>query len=360
LGLPLYCSTSQLSSGNSGIATHFILPLLGLRANVQTPIILDCGEQMRQRPIDSLVQALNKLGMRLTYLNQTKCLPVKIEGELLGGMAEVEGITSQYLSALLIALPCARLNSQITVKNLQERPYVDMTLAWLKKQHINYTHEMQGDRDVFFIPGNQRYHAFTTTISADFSSASYLIAAAVLTKSEVEVQSIDMDDHQGDKKLISILQDMGAAIEISPNKIFIKGGKPLKGIDINACDIPDLIPTLAVIGTYSEGYMKIINVKHAKIKETDRIHSMCEGLTHMGARIEELPDGLIIHKSQLHGEYVKGYGDHRTIMALAIAGILGKGVTTIDDSESVKKTFPTFVTCMQSLGANMEVEHSNA
>lgn len=355
-GTPLDIVSDHLYSGNSGITTHFMLPILGLRKDSARPIILDCGEQMRSRPIASLVRALNKLGMTIEYIKKQGCLPVGICGELSGGIAEVDGVTSQYLSALLLALPCAKNDSVITVKNLQERPYVEMTLAWLRKFDIKFSHEQIEKKDTFYIKGNQRYKNFSAEMPGDFSSASYLIAAAALTKSDVTLRGMDRDDIQGDKRIISILQEMGADIQFEENKIFIKGGKELKGIKIDASDIPDLIPTLAVIGTQASGKMEILNVKHARIKETDRIHSMCEGLMRMGAKITELEDGMVVYQSSLKAAEVHGYGDHRTVMALAIAGMSADGVTIIDDYETVNKTFPTFVSAMQSIGATMEIQ----
>ena len=208
--------------------------------------------------------------------------------------------------------------------------------------------------------GNQTYQKFTQTISGDFSSASYLITAAVLLPGEVILEGLDMADPQGDKILIHLLIQMGANITINPNNIIIHGGKKLMGIKIDAADIPDLLPVLAVIGTQALGKTEIHNVKHARIKETDRIKSMSEGLTKLGAKITEHEDGLVIYQSTLKGSQLNGFGDHRTVMALSIAGLLANGVTQITDSEAIHKTYPTFVETMQSLGAKIikpEVKH---
>jgi len=129
------------------------------------------------------------------------------------------------------------------------------------------------------------------------------------------------------------------------------------GIKIDANDIPDLLPVLAVIGTAAFGKTEIVNVAHARIKETDRICSMANGLARMGAKIIEQPDGLTLYQSQLHGAQVKGFGDHRTMMALSVAGMIAHGETIIDDCESINKTFPSFVSMMKSIGAKMEVEN---
>lgn len=357
MGLPFDIQSREINSGNSGITTHFIMPMLGLRKNANQPIILNCSEQMRERPIKSLVEALKNLGVDIHYLKNENKLPISISGKLTGGKTYVDGMTSQYLSALLFALPCAEGDSEIKVKNLQERSYVEMTLNWLQGQDIQLNYFSTGDTDTYQIKGKQKYKKFHATIAGDFSSASYLIAAGVLIPGEIQLEGLNMTDAQGDKKLITILQEMGADIVVESSHICVRGGKKLSGIKIDANDIPDLLPVLAVIGACASGKTEIYNVAHARIKETDRIFSMAAGLRLMGAKIEENEDGLTIYQSQLCGANVKGYGDHRTVMALSIAGMIAEGETIVDDSEAINKTFPTFVTMMKSLGANMEVEH---
>lgn len=350
-GLPLKANTLNLNSGNSGISTCFILPILGLRENTDQEIILDCFEQMRKRPIKSLINALKNLGMNID--NET--LPIKINGKLLGGKTEVDGFNSQYLSALLLALPCAPNDSEIRVKNLQERPYVELTLAWLRKHNIEYVHQKKTGLDVYSIKGGQQYQARSAVISGDYSSASYAIAAAALLPGEVIIRGLAADDPQGDKKLIDILKSMGADIEIQENHLIIRGGKPLTGLRIDANDIPDLLPTLAVLGTYAQGKTEIINVAHARIKEADRIKSMSEGLRKLGAKIEEHEDGLTIYQSKLKGVLVDGFDDHRTVMALSIAGLLASGVTVVTTAEAINKTYPGYVQDMQKMAAQMEL-----
>ncbi|MBS0349580.1 MAG: 3-phosphoshikimate 1-carboxyvinyltransferase [Proteobacteria bacterium] len=355
-GLPLPKIAHAIFSGNSGITTRFALPLLGYRDQVNKPVVFDCGEQMRARPIQTLVAALTNLGMSIEYIEKHGSFPLKVTGRLRGGRTEVGGLSSQYLSALLIAAPCAESDSEIIVKNLHERPYMEMTLNWLKQQNIQYRHEQSGDHDLFIINGQQHYQPFEKSITGDFSSASYLIAAGALLGGTVELQGLDMRDPQGDKRLVEILQQMGADIRIEPSKLIIAGGKPLRGITIDANDIPDLLPTLAVIGTQAEGHTAILNVAQARIKETDRIHSITQGLSRMGAKVQEHADGLTVYPCRLKGNSIQGYGDHRTVMAMSLAGLLAQGTTQIDDADAIEKTFPSFVKIMQSLGANMELQ----
>lgn len=355
LGLPFNPLNSPVFSGNSGITTLFLMPLLGLRAHPEKPILMDCGAQMRLRPVSPIIDALRNLGMKIEYLKEPGKLPVQISGELKGGKTEVEGSISQYLSALLMALPCAQNDSVVEVKNLRERPYVEMTLQWLDAQNIEYRHESENETDRYFIKGKQQYTSFQATLSGDYSSASTFIAAGALLPGKIVIEGLNPDEPQGDKQLITLLQSMGADIRIEANRLIIQGGKPLTGITIDANQIPDMLPTLAVIGTYASGKTQIRNVAHARLKETDRIHSMTDGLTRMGARITEHPDGITVEKSQLKGNEVKGYDDHRTVMALSLAGMIAEGSTLIDDLTAINKTFPAFVHSMKSLGARMEI-----
>ncbi len=355
-GLPLRMAAGKINSGDSGITTRFILPMLGLARD--GAIELDCGEQMRARPMSSLIDALNKLGMRVESANNDGALPLRVRPPLAGGRCAVDGITSQYISALLFSLPCAPNDSEVTVYDLHERPYLDMTLAWLDEQAISYRHiqDRENNRDIFYISGRQRYRPFHKMIPGDFSSAAYPIVAAALLPGEVIVRGLNTEDRQGDKRLVFILQEMGADITVRKSELIIKGGAPLRGVKIDCNDIPDLVPALAIVGTQAEGTTELTNVAQARLKETDRLRSMREGLSRMGAKIEEKADGLVIRKSRLKGAEVSGCGDHRTVMALAVAGLLAEGETVVDTAESVSKTFPNFVELMRDIGCPMTVE----
>lgn len=354
-GVPLNTLATDLFSSNSGITTTFTIPLIGLRKNTAVPLTLSSGEQMQKRPMASIIQAVKKLGMDVSSFTAGEVFPLRLSGDLLGGNTAVEGSNSQYLSALLLSLPCAKKNSVVEVKNLQERPYVDMTLAWLEEQNIRFGHFKKNGVDTFKIFGNQEYGAFDKTIPGDFSSASYLIAAAVLIPGKIILHGLDMDDPQGDKSIIPVLQQMGADITVKKTDLIIEGGKPLKGTTIDCGDIPDMLPTLAVIATQASGKTTLFNAASARIKETDRIKSMATELKKMGVKLEEKESSLVIYESKLYRAKVHGYSDHRTIMALAVAGLLGDGETTIDTAEGINKTFPGFADMMKNLGAKMEL-----
>lgn len=335
-GVPLSGVAEKIWTGNSGITTRFVLPILGLLQEGKV-IEVDCGKQMQKRPIESFLGNLRELAMKVDGT-----WPLRISGKLSGGKIEVDGLTSQYISALLLSGFYANGDLELHVKNLNERPYVEMTLKWLQDLGIDFRREQNGDEDIFIVHGGQKIKPFEYFVPGDFSSAATFLAAGVLLPGEVHLENLDTQDPQGDRRFLEILKEMGADIQIDKRTVILCGGKSLKGLCIDANDIPDLVPTLAVLGTQVEGRMEIKNVPQARYKETDRLHSMAEGLKKMGAKIEEREDGLVVGKSNLKGAVVHGYNDHRTIMALSLAGLLANGETVIDTAEGLNKTYPQF------------------
>ena len=343
-GLPK-SSCSKIDVGNSGTSLRI---LTGLASLADFPIMFDGDNSIRNRPMIPLLSALEKLGAKIDSTGG-RC-PFTVTGPITGGKTTVDGISSQFLTALLIACPLARNDSEITVINLHEKPYVEITLDWLRKLNIKF--EQKG-LDWFYIPGGQKYLAFNRNIPADFSSATFAACAAAITGSEILIKGLDFSDHQGDKDIFRYLEQMGSKITHTPEGVVVKG-KRLKGIDIDMNNTPDALPTLAVTGCFAEGTTRLLNVAQARLKECDRISGIATELKKMGADIEELKDGLVIHKSKLHGTEVHGYDDHRMVMALSVAGLAANGDTIVDTAESIRVTYPSFIEDMKALGAKLE------
>lgn len=335
--------------GNSGTTTRIFTAVSTLLDG--SFAVLTGDDQTRRRPMNPLIEALNRLGGRVFSTRGNGCLPVVAGGRLRGGAAPVSGITSQFVTALLIAAPLAVGDSQLNIINLQEAPYVDMTLWWLDRLGIRY--ERDGYRE-FYVYGGQSYPSFRREIPGDFSSATFLLCAAAMTDSDVLLTGLDLSDPQGDKKVIDILSAMGARIELSSEGVRIRGGN-LQGMDLDLNDTPDALPALAAVGCKARGKTRLLNVPQARIKETDRIAVMAEELTRMGARIRELPDGLVIEESSLRGAEVDGHTDHRVVMSLAIAGLTATGTTSIRTAEAIHVTFPTFPDLLVDLGARLSL-----
>ena len=337
-----------INVGNSGTTARLVTGMASL-ASPSGFTVITGDKQTRRRPFGSLLAALSNLGAEVRSTCREGALPVIIRGRLKGGETSVEGVTSQFLSSLLLCAPLAEGDSLITVDNLNERPYVEMTLWWLDRQGIEYS---RSGLERYEIRGGQSYKPFREAVAADFSSATFFLCAAAITDSELTLEGLDMDDPQGDKRVIDVLKEMGADITVDAKGITVRG-TTLKGIEVDMNDIPDALPCLAVVGCMAEGKTVLRNAPQVRLKETDRIAVMCRELTRMGARVEELEDGLIIHQSELKGTDVHGHHDHRVVMSLAVAGLAAGGTTVIDSAQSMAVTFPGFARLMEHAGARM-------
>jgi 3-phosphoshikimate 1-carboxyvinyltransferase len=310
----------------------------------------DGDHQIRQRPMQSLLDALNNLGAHCATGKGNGCCPLTVKGPVRGGATAVSGVTSQFLSSLLISAPLMPQDTEITVEKLNEKPYVEMTLGWLERRGIRVRHDAAFTR--FLVEGRRRYTAFQERIPGDFSSATFPLCAAAITGSEILALGLDMNDLQGDKKVVSLLGSMGAETVLENEGIRIRGGR-LEGRELDLNAIPDALPALAVVGCCAAGATVLKNVPQARLKETDRIAVMARELAKMGARIQELPAGLVIEQSRLQGCAVDGHHDHRVVMALSLAGLAAAGATVIETAEAMAVTFPDYVELMQKLGADM-------
>lgn len=337
----------NINVGNSGTSLRILTALCSLAGH---DISFDGDRSIRQRPMMPLLSALENLGVKIVESTGGKC-PFTIRGPLTGGKTTVNGISSQFLTALLIACPLAPHDTEIIVENLNERPYVEITIDWLKRMKIKF--EQKG-LDWFLIYGNQRYRAFERSIPADFSTATFHLCAAAVTKSQILIKGLDFNDHQGDKAVFEYFERMGVNIRHVKEGVIVKGGE-LSGIDIDMNSTPDALPAMAVAGCFASGTTRLLNVPQARLKECDRIAAMAAELPKLGGRVEELPEGLIIHKSELKGSQVHGYDDHRIVMALSIAGLASQGETIVDTAEAASVTYPGYVNDMKSLGANLKM-----
>ncbi|HOK04630.1 MAG TPA: 3-phosphoshikimate 1-carboxyvinyltransferase [Victivallales bacterium] len=340
--------------GNSGTSLRIFTALSALG---NTTYKFDGDSSLRTREMKPLLNSLEELGAETSSTNY-KC-PLSVRGPLRGGHTTIDAKSSQFLTALLLASPLIRGNkTEITVTHINEKPYIEITLDWLKRQEI----EIDYTEDFFYfsIPSKQAYKKFEYSIPADFSTATFPLLAASITKGEIKIKNLDFNDYQGDKEIFSIFEKMGVHLEKKENLVIVKGPEKLKPITVDLNSTPDALPALSVAMCFAEGKSEILNVPQARIKETDRIASMTCELRKMGAEIEELPDGMIIYgKGQLNGKEVNGHEDHRIIMALCIAGLAANGDTIVNGVESAGVTYPGFIKDFKKLGANFsEIMHS--
>jgi 3-phosphoshikimate 1-carboxyvinyltransferase len=344
--------------GNSGTTLRIAMGSAALAGSDQSTTFTG-DEQIQSRPVGPLMDSLADLGAKCTSIKNNGKAPLEVTGKLAGGKTTIAATTSQYLTSLLLCTPLAATDTEIDVTLLNEPGYVQMTLDWLDRQQIEY--EKQQFRK-FKIKGGQKYKSFDAAIPADFSSATFFLCAAALAADEVTLLGLEFSDRQPDKAVVDYLKAMGADISIERSRggsrtarTTIKAS-PLKGIEIDMNKTPDALPAMAVTAAFAEGTTRLVNVAQARSKETDRIKCMADELKKMAIDIEELPDGLIIQGRQPKPAKLNGRSDHRTVMALSLAGLRLDGQCTIDTAEAMSVTFPDYVELMTSIGANMEVQ----
>jgi 3-phosphoshikimate 1-carboxyvinyltransferase len=308
-------------------------------------------EQIQTRSVGPLMDSLSDLGAACKSLKGNGKVPVQVTGQLKGGTTSIEARTSQYLTSLLMCAPLAAGDTEIDVTLLHEPGYAQMTLDWLDKQGIVYENDRMRR---FRVQGGQSYKAFDLPVPADFSSATFFLCGAALFGDGVTLKGLDFADSQPDKAVVDYLRAMGADITVEDDGITVKAA-PLKGTEIDMNATPDALPAMAVTAAYAEGTTKLVNVPQARTKETDRIACMAQELAKMGTKVEELPDGLIVHHSKLKPAHLDGRSDHRIVMALSLAAMGLDEPCAIDTAEAIRVTFPEFVTLMQSLGADMKL-----
>ena len=336
--------------GNSGTTLRIAIGSAAL-SSPGTKVTMTGDSQIQSRPIGPLLRSINDLGAAARAVNGNDSAPVEISGRLMGGETTIECTTSQYLSSLLLAAPLADGDTEIDVSLLYEPDYVQMTLDWLDRQGIVYENY---DMKKFKIRGRQKYNSFDFAIPADFSSATFFLCAGAVVDADITLTGLDFTDSQPDKAVFEYLKTAGADIEIDDARVHINSSAIGESvIDMNCT--PDALPAMAVAAAFGTGTTKLVNVAQARSKETDRIKCMAQELRKMGAEIEELDDGLIVHSSQLHAAQLNGKSDHRIVMALALAGLGVDGITVIDTAEAINVTFPEYVKLMKKLGADMNV-----
>lgn len=341
-----------IQSGNSGIVLRMISALAAL---AEKPIVITGDYSIRhQRPMRPLIEGLHQLGASVESTKGDGYAPLIIRGPLRGGKAVIDGQDSQPVSALLIASIFARAPIDLEVRNAGEKPWVALTLDWLKRLGVACQHH---DFTTYRMQGQGSYRGFNYQVPGDWSSAAFPLAAALVTNSPLTLHNLDINDCQGDKAIVQVLQRMGARLQVDVQKrlVHVDTGAQLKGVEVDVNDFVDAVPILSVLGCYAKGTTRIRNASIARTKECNRLHCIKQELTKMGAEIKEEEDGLTIHSASLKGASVFSHHDHRMAMSLAIAGMGAQGKTTIQDIACVEKTFPTFAQDFIRLGACLEV-----
>lgn len=337
---------ASLFLGNAGTAMRPLTAALCTASNPGT-FVLDGTPRMRERPINDLVDALAQLGADLEC-SDTGCPPVTIRNTagLPGGETRVSGkISSQYLSALLMAAPLANNDVTIFIKDtLVSVPYVKMTINLMRRFGVDV--QMNSDNTEFRIAAGQQYKSpGNIFVEGDASSASYFLAGAAITGGPVTVSGCGKDSVQGDVDFARVLGMMGANVEWGSSTITVSrdAGKKLKGVDVDCVDIPDAAMSLATTALFAEGPTAIRNVYNWRVKETERMKAIVTELRKLGATVEEGHDYCVIHPPEVikRNVPIDTYDDHRMAMTFSLVACGGVPVI-INDPGCTAKTFPTY------------------
>ena len=334
----------EMDCGESGSTARFIMPITRLDAK---KVRINGHGGLVKRPFGIYGELFGEKGV--TYRDENGMMPITLEGRLKPGIFTLPGnVSSQFVSGLLFALPLLEGNSEIHITgNLESVSYIHMTLTALNEAGIKV--EASEDCRLLKVPGNQSYRSLNTRVEGDWSQAAFFCVLGVLHGS-LRLTGLKKDSIQGDRAIVSILEAMGGSFTWEGDALVIEKSS-LKGIEIDVSQCPDLVPVLAVAGAMASGTTRIVNGARLRIKESDRLMTTCRELNRLGAKIEELPDGLVIRGVEaFSGGEAESCGDHRIIMALAVAASVGKGEVLLHGCEAVAKSYPEFWEDYESLG----------
>lgn len=337
---------ADLYVANSGTTIRFLTAALAFAGRGEYR--LDGIERMRERPIEDLLAALRALGAIATSEQDNGCPPVVIHAAgLPAGRATIRGdISSQFLSGLLMAAPCATGEIDLEVDGpLVSQPYVHMTLGVMQAFAASVD---AGDLQHFHIPAPLAYQAADYQIEPDASAASYFWGAAAIAGGKVLVEGLSPRALQGDVAFCDCLAQMGCQVEVTQQGIAVTGAR-LHGIEVDMNAISDTVQTLAAVALFADGPTTITGVAHIRHKETDRIGDLARELHKLGAQVDELADGLRITPQELRPAQIDTYNDHRMAMSLALVGLKQPGVE-INNPQCVEKTYPRFFADLAALG----------
>ena len=335
--------SANLNCGESGSTLRFLLPVT---AALLGEAWFSGQGNLPNRPIVELNTVLENHGIRFSGSR----LPFQISGNLRAGIYEIEGnISSQYISGLLFALPLLNDDSRIVLKSaLCSEPYVRLTIDILQKFGI----QTKTCDDGYLVHGKQVYSSpGQMNIEGDWSASAFLLTAGALG-GDVTVTDLNPYSLQGDRAVVEILQQFGAALNVSENAVRVQKAR-LRACAVDVSPIPDLLPPLAVLACGAEGKTVLYNASHLRYKESDRLKSTAEMINALGGKASAFPDRLEIEGARLSGGTVSSFGDHRIVMAAAVAAGICDGKTTILDADAVSKSYPGFFRDFSMLGGKI-------
>jgi len=339
---------TDLFCGESAATLRFMTAICSL---VPGKCRLVAGGSLSTRPVKPLVEALRQLGVNCSC--QDEVAPVIVEGgRLQGGVTELPGdISSQFVSALLFISPFAEEGVRIRLTTpLESKPFVLMTMDCLERFgiRVKFSENLRQ-----FEISKQTYKPTKYRVEGDWSSASYFLALGAMS-GEIEVENLNPESLQGDKMMLNFLEEMGAVVKVSKNSVTVRRSR-LSAIKADLSDCIDLLPTMAVLAAVAEGVSEFAGIERARLKESDRVSALKEGLEGMGIKVVEDRNRITIAGSEPKGSVIDPKSDHRIAMAFGILGSVAGG-TIINDAECVSKTFPQFWDVLKSIGGEVKTD----
>jgi 3-phosphoshikimate 1-carboxyvinyltransferase len=340
----LHSPSSQILCRESGTTLRFITAVCAT-----TPHSAEISGQpsLLKRPVADLAVALRNLG---AYCESNDGYPpVRVKGPIEGGSVEIPGnVSSQYVSALLLATPLAKTPVEITVRDrLESKSYVKMTLEMQDRFSVH----ADADEDLTrFQIKPQAYRPSDVEIEGDWSSAVFLLAAGALA-GKVKVEALSQDALQADRYLLDILERMDASTSSDLSSVTVEKS-PLTPVEVDVSDCPDLFPVLCALCAVADGISTITGIRRLRIKESNRVLAMTNGLKQMGIETRESENSFSVRGGKPHSAIIDSFRDHRIAMAFALLGLCTDGVTIVD-AESVGKSYPSFWQDLRSLGADV-------
>lgn len=330
----------------SGSTMRFMIPVA---STLGRTITFNGEGSLLSRTVGEYINLLPKHNVEVSCNGY---LPMTISGKLKNGSFEVAGdVSSQYITGLLLALANLEGDSAVILTTeLQSKPYVDMTVKVMKDYGVEVTETDFG----YLIHGGQTFKKIDYTVEGDWSQAAFFLVAGAIN-GDVEVCGLDMNSTQGDKAIIDVLKSFGADVQITENSVIVRKSD-LKAVDINAVNIPDLVPIIAVMASFAEGRTIISGAQRLRYKESDRIESVVSNLRALGVEVEETEDGMIIcGQCALKGAKLNGFNDHRILMAFSVASLAIEDEIEISDAQSINKSYPSFFEDYNKLGGKADV-----
>ena len=346
----LKLQNSIIDAANSGTTIRIATAISTL---ADTKVVLSGDQSLNKRPMQPLLKALESLGAKCSSSNGTP--PISILGKIKGGKVKIPGnISSQFISALMIVAPKLENGMLLNIQGeLVSKPYVDATIMAMKKFNVNVEAEIPYKK---YIIHPQNYKSTTFAVPSDFSSLALLLSAAVLLGENLSIQMTMGDMPQADEAIIDILEKMGVVVTLDKNVIKIKSPKKLDGGKFDLNNSPDLVPAVAILALKASKPIEILNVKHVRYKETDRIAILARELAKLGIKVVEKKDGLVLKNSKnLVGADLNSENDHRLFMAFCIAGMY-VGNCSVSHPESVKISYPDFIQEMKRIGCKISLD----